>query len=153
MPLFAKDIMTPHVKSVPQNWTLQRFAGFLTDNGISGSPVIDDDGEIIGIATLTDIADFHVNQVDEDYDARLTPEEQQEARKLRISLFEEMSKLPVEVRDIMSPILLSVSEDSPVAEVATKMLDEHIHRIFVKSEDKVVGIITTFDMLKIIAEQ
>ncbi|MDX5300149.1 MAG: histidine kinase, partial [Gammaproteobacteria bacterium] len=30
--IVARDIMTPHVKSVPQTWTMQRFDRFLTDN-------------------------------------------------------------------------------------------------------------------------
>jgi len=56
----AKDIMTPHVKSVPETWTMQKFAAFLSDNNISGSPVADKEGNLIGIATLKDIADFHL---------------------------------------------------------------------------------------------
>lgn len=152
MAKLAKDIMTPHVKSVPENWTLQKFAGFLTENSISGSPVVNPQGQIVGIATLTDIADFHLNEVDQDYEARMTPEEQREARRLRQFMFEGMTNLPVEVRDVMSPILVSVDETSPVTSVAQKMMDEHLHRIFVTSADEVVGIITTFDMLKIVAE-
>jgi predicted transcriptional regulator len=152
MALVARDIMTPHVKSVPQTWTMQKFAKFLSDNEISGSPVIDEEGEVIGIATLKDIADFHLNHVSSDHEKRMSDDELKEARRLRQFIFEEMIKVPVEVRDIMTPIVFSVEEDAPVKEIAEIMMDEHLHRIFVIHAGEVTGIITTFDLLKIIAD-
>ena len=53
--------MTPTIKAVPHNWTMDRLARFLTDNEITGSPVTDDNGDIIGIATLKDITEFRWN--------------------------------------------------------------------------------------------
>ncbi|WLQ11566.1 CBS domain-containing protein [Hahella aquimaris] len=152
MTLVASDIMTPHIKSVPASWTMQKFGAFLAQNGISGSPVVNDRNEVVGIATLSDIADFHLNHVDTNYDAQMTPEEQKEARRLRQFIFEEMVKVPVEVGDIMSPILLYVTESTPLSEVAELMMKEHLHRIFVMRDKKVVGIITTYDMLKVLKE-
>lgn len=152
MDKLARDIMTPHVKSVPESWTMQRFAKFLSENEISGSPVVNDDGEIVGIATLKDIADFHLNNSSSDHEKRMTEEEIKEARRLRQFIFEEMLKVPVEVRDIMSPIVFSVDEDTPIKEVAVKMINEHLHRIFVTKSKKVTGIITTYDLLKLIIE-
>jgi len=63
MTVTARDIMTPSVKAVPQNWTMQQLAHFLTENGITGSPVCDEGDHIIGIVTLRDIAEFRWNQV------------------------------------------------------------------------------------------
>ena len=150
--LHAKDIMTPHVKSVPQSWTMQQFAKFLSDNDISGSPVADDEGKLIGIATLKDIADFHLNSVDHSYEEQLTEEEKLEARRLRMMIFEGMTKLPVEVGDIMTPIIFSVEEDSSIVDVAKVMMHEHLHRIFVKKGKELTGIITTYDLLKVIVD-
>ncbi len=151
--LKARDIMTPHVKSVPQSWTMQKFAAFLSDNDISGSPVANDDGELIGIATLKDIADFHFNSVNTDYEAQMNEEELKEARRLRMMIFEGMAKLPVEVGDIMTPIIFSVSEDTPIKEVAELMMQEHLHRVFVKNDTRLSGIITTYDLLKVIVDE
>ena len=153
MTLLAKDIMTPHVKSVPQSWTMQRFSTFLSDNNISGSPVANDKDELVGIATLKDIADFHLNTNANQYDELLSEEEKQEARRLRMMIFEGMAKLPVEVGDIMTPIIFSVDEDSSVVEVAQLMMEEHLHRVFVKRDKELTGIITTYDLLKVIVEE
>ena len=149
----AKDIMTPHVKSVPETWTMQKFATFLSDNDISGSPVADKDGNLIGIATLKDIADFHINSVSSNYDDQLSDDERLEARRLRMMIFEGMAKLPVEVSDIMTPIIFSIDESSSIKQVAELMMKEHLHRVFVKDKDVLTGIITTYDLLRVIAEE
>lgn len=152
MTVLAREIMTPSVKAVPQSWTMDQFTRFLTDHEITGSPVSDAEGRIIGIATLKDVAEFRWSSSrPSDAEQQLTPEEQQEARRLRMFIFEEMSKLPVEVRDIMTPIVVSVTEDTPVREIADLMMEEHLHRIFVTHEGEVTGIITTYDMLKLIS--
>ncbi len=153
MTVLAYEIMTPSIKAVPQSWTMDRLARFLTDNEISGSPVTDDHGEIIGIATLKDITEFRWNASQPDTGSRLTPDEEQEARRLRMVLFEEMGKVPVEVRDIMTPSVFSVDEQTPVREVANLMMAEHLHRIFVTKDNKITGIITTYDMLKLISDK
>lgn len=153
MTVLAYEIMTPSIKAVPQSWTMDRLARFLTDNEITGSPVTDDDGEIVGIATLKDITEFRWNATRSDADRHLTPEEREEARRLRMVIFEEMGKVPVEVRDIMTPIVLSVDEKTSVRDIANIMMREHLHRIFVTSDSKITGIITTYDMLKVISDE
>jgi predicted transcriptional regulator len=153
MTVLAYEIMTPSIKAVPQSWTMDRLARFLTDNEITGSPVTDETGEIVGIATLKDITEFRWNASRSDSDARMTPEEEHEARRLRMAIFEEMGKVPVEVRDIMTPIVLSVDEQTPVRDIADIMMREHLHRIFITKDEKITGIVTTYDMLKLISDQ
>ena len=106
-----------------------------------------------GIATLKDITEFRWNASRSGDQPRLTEEEQEEARRLRMVIFEEMGKVPVEVRDIMTPIVLSVDEDTPVRDIANIMMREHLHRIFVTRDSKITGIITTYDMLKLISDR
>lgn len=153
MTVCAYEIMTPSIKAVPQSWTMDRLARFLTDNEITGSPVTDESGEIVGIATLKDITEFRWNANRSNTTRQLTADEQQEARRLRMVMFEEMGKVPVEVRDIMTPIVLSVDETTPVRDIASIMMSEHLHRIFVTRESKITGIVTTYDMLKIISDE
>ena len=153
MTVLAYEIMTPSIKAVPQSWTMDRLARFLTDNEITGSPVNDETGEIVGIATLKDITEFRWNASRSESDARMTPEEEHEARRLRMAIFEEMGKVPVEVRDIMTPIVLSVDEQTPVRDIADIMMREHLHRIFITKDEKITGIVTTYDMLKLISDQ
>lgn len=160
MALTARDIMTPSVKAVPQSWAMQQLSRFLTDNELTGTPVEDASGTIVGIVTLKDIAEFQWNStcagaLAENKDENsLTPQEQAEARQLRQRMFQQMSRTPVEVRDIMTPNPVAVSIDTCIFTVATTMMQEHLHRILVTSgtsDTAVVGIITTYDMLRVIA--
>lgn len=153
MTVVAHEIMTPSVKAVPQSWTMERLARFLTDNEITGSPVVDEAGEIIGIVTLKDITEFRWNASRPENTSQLTREEEQEARRIRMAMFESMGKVPVEVRDIMTPMVFSVEEQTPVQELADIMMREHLHRIFITKGKKITGIITTYDMLKLISDQ
>lgn len=154
MPVLAKDIMTPHVKSVPASWSMDQLARFLTDNEITGSPVTDENEEVVGIATLKDIAEFRWSSDRKpDAWAKLTPDEQKEVRRLRMGILDEMTRVPVEVRDIMTPQVFSVDESTPVRDIADIMMEEHLHRIFVTSQRKITGIVTTYDMLKLISDK
>jgi CBS-domain-containing membrane protein len=154
MTVLAQEIMTPSVKAVPQSWTMDRLTRFLNDNEITGSPVVDDNGEIVGIATLKDITEFRWSSSRSDPTVdKLTPEDEQEAKRLRMMMFEKMGEVPVEVRDIMTPSLLCVDELTPVREIANVMMTEHLHRIFVTKNKKITGIITTYDMLKLISDK
>ena len=47
----------------------------------------------------------------------------------------------------MNPKIYSVREDATVSEIATLMLNGHIHRLLVTREDRAVGVITTSDLL------
>lgn len=152
MPLTARDIMTPSVKAVPHTWTMQQLSRFLTKNEITGSPVADEDGTIIGIVTLKDIIEFQWNAGSSGCEEQLSPAEQAEARRLRQRMLQEMTRSPAEVRDIMTPNGISIPLDTDVVAVAHTMMEEHLHRIFVTQGDTVVGIITTYDMLRVIAD-
>lgn len=51
----VKDIMTAKPITVPQNYTVEETAEILLKNKISGAPVTDQNGEIVGIITQTDL--------------------------------------------------------------------------------------------------
>jgi CBS domain-containing protein len=56
------------------------------------------------------------------------------------------------VRDIMTPTIFRVNENATVQQVAGTMIRSHIHRVFVTQEEKVVGIISAADMLRVIRD-
>lgn len=63
--------------------------------------------------------------------------------------------IPTDARDtaadVMTPVVHSVPEETPLGKVASTMLNEHIHRVLVTRDDRHVGIVTTFDLLRAIA--
>ena len=50
-----KDIMTKEPITVTQDWTIEETAELLLNNKISGVPVIDDKGTVLGVITQTDV--------------------------------------------------------------------------------------------------
>jgi len=51
----VKDIMSPNPISVPPDFTIEETAELLLANKISGVPVVDNDGSVIGVITHTDL--------------------------------------------------------------------------------------------------
>ena len=52
----AKDIMTRNVLTVSEEWTVPELARFLTNHSISGAPVTNGEGKLVGVVSVTDIA-------------------------------------------------------------------------------------------------
>jgi len=55
------------------------------------------------------------------------------------------------VRDIMTPRPYTIGPDEDVREAACQMLYGEVHRLFVAEGDKVIGIITTTDIVRAVA--
>lgn len=51
----VKDIMTKDPITIPVDCTIDEAAEILLDNKISGAPVVDDEGQVVGVLTQTDI--------------------------------------------------------------------------------------------------
>ena len=150
----ARDIMNAEILSVTEDMTLHELATFLTDHEISGAPVEDVDGRLIGVVSTTDVARnaFESGSLDESEEhpfyhswaaVSLDPDDMEDLH---------VEEEGMQVRDIMTPTVFAVEADAPVAHVARSMLDGHLHRLLVIEGQKVVGIISTSDLLRLLAE-
>ena len=52
-----------------------------------------------------------------------------------------------EVDEIMNDVVHSVAPDAPVADIAVMMAEHKIHRVLVMEEEKLLGIVTSLDVL------
>jgi CBS domain-containing protein len=152
----VSDVMQREVLAVDAGWSLEELADFLVDNSISGAPVVAEDNELVGVVSLTDIVrqnrlQEHGSGAQDTHDVYLFELDRQmgkdELRELHIQY-----ETPVIVRDIMTPMIFSVNEDTSVQAVAETMLKGRIHRVFVTRDNRLNGIITALDMLKIIRD-
>ncbi len=151
--LKAKDIMNTEVFSVKDDMTVQELAGFLTEREILGAPVVDSEGEVVGVVSCTDIVQSTTTEAtmlleksthgfyEHGWENKLDPDEM-----VRMHV-EENESLPV--REIMTPTIYTVPEDTSLSEIAKAMVAGRIHRLLVTRGSRLVGIITTLDMLKI----
>ena len=152
--LTAKDVMNEDVLSVGMDWSVEYLTDFLVENGISGAPVTSEDGKLVGVVSLTDIVRHNSlpgkdSRLNSPYDYYRHGLEHQYAKEDIRSLSIETEPLDT-VRDIMTPMIFDVNEDTKVKQVADTMIRGRIHRVFVTREQKLTGVITTVDMLEVI---
>lgn len=148
--LTAADIMTREILPAYDSWDIITLAEFLIANGISGAPVIDEEGSLRGVVSVTDIARFTVED-----DAA---EERRYAHQFytdRILFEDDELDEGIEVREddgtrvenIMTPMVFSIDEDTELTEVCRAMVEHHIHRVFVSKEGRITGLISALDIL------
>ncbi len=160
--LTAKDIMTRHVIPVPSDMPVEDLAAFLISNGISGAPVTNDDDELVGVVSLTDIVRHdgfpttrHRERADERHDVYLKiglDALENEFDKEELEGFQIEGGSGITVRDIMTPTVFGVVDKLPIQDIADYMIRGKIHRQFVTRGREVVGVITAMDLLKVVRD-
>ncbi|HYG61730.1 MAG TPA: CBS domain-containing protein [Thermoanaerobaculia bacterium] len=170
-PITAADVMNPRVLTVRARMTVRELAHFLMENEISGAPVVDEDSKLVGVVSVTDIT-FALAEEDEDGEDGEEAEEGEDGvedegdrtasdffrdawgESLRRAEIEDLElEDELEVREIMTPEVHTVPEETPIPEVAELMIRNHVHRLLVTREDKVVGILSTSDLLGLLVRE
>ena len=151
----VKDIMTTNVQSVRDDWSLETLSQFFFDKQISGAPVVDSKDKLVGVVSLSDLA--RNNTLPALHGGESGHAYYQQTRSISGISEEDLSRLRIEtestvsVKDIMTPMVFELNEDTSVEKAAETMLKGHIHRVMITRDKKLTGIVTTMDMLKIIA--
>jgi len=145
--LTAKDIMTKKVITIKKDASIEELSAVLLENKISGVPVTDENGNLIGIVTEADIivkdTDLHFPRYFKLLDAIIYLES---LNRFRDNL---KKHLATKVEDIMTAKVRTIEPDTPVSEIAEIMLDKRINRLpVVESGGSIVGIVTRADIVK-----
>ncbi len=156
--LIAADIMQRDIVSVQRGNTLRDAMSLLTENHVTGLPVMDEHSRCIGLISATDILNLeqeHSEETDEgnaDVAQYYDPEtEQWETIRLSAFALEEVGDVTVE--QVMASNLIWVERETPIREVAKKMCKAEVHRVLVLDEvSRLYGIISAVDFVRIIAE-
>jgi predicted transcriptional regulator len=125
----AKDILNPHVVCVPEDMELRTVAQLLGDEAITGAPVVDHQGQVVGIISQSDL-------VTHDLTTRAD------------------ARPAATVKDVMTSVVVTVEEDTPIPAVALRMAQQSIHRVIVVDKrQQLRGIVTSMEVLWWIAAQ
>jgi len=141
--------MTTDVITVKMDTPISDVARIFHEERISGAPVVDEENNLIGIITESDLIDqnkkLHIPTVVAIFDAVIYLE--------RLKHFEmELRKMTgTKVRDVYTKDVVSVNVDTPVNETASIMADNHFHTIPVLDDNKMVGIVGKDDIVKTMA--
>jgi len=145
--LLARDVMVKKVITINKNASVAELSELLIKNKISGLPVVDDSGKLVGIATEGDLivrdADLHFPRYFKLLDSIIYLESLNKfKRNLR-------KYLGTKVEDVMTSKVKIVKEDTPVNVVANIMIRNNVNRVPVLDNDgNLVGIITRADIVK-----
>ena len=124
--------------------TIQAAAKRLADNHISGMPVVDANGKMIGIVSAGDL----LHRAELGTGVRRRPwwlDWLSSSRNLAATYVKEHGHV---VRDVMNDHVISISEDMPLKEVADILERRHIKRVPVLRDGKLVGIVSIGDIVK-----
>ncbi len=119
------EIMTPVVQAIHQDKSILEAEGVFITQNISGAPVKDDLGDIIGFVSKTDIIRFDSTGEDPAY---------------------------ARVSEIASPNVVTINITLPINEAAQKMLQHHIHHLVVMEGESMVGVLSAFDYVRLAAD-
>ena len=139
-PRRARDIMTTDVVTVAPTTPFQVVAKALHDSRISGLPVVDDEGHVIGVVSEADLA-YKVEYRLADYVLPRGPrhDEREALRKAAA----------VTAVELMSSPPITVDLDTPVGAIARILDRAQINRVpVVDDDDRLMGIVSRHDLLK-----
>ncbi|MCS7005999.1 MAG: CBS domain-containing protein [Thermoleophilia bacterium] len=133
-----EEVMTREPKAVPEATSLKDVARILAEHGISGLPVVDEEGKVVGVVSEADIVGKEVG-----------------AERERSLLGRLLRGGPPPVLDArtageaMTAPALTITADREVAEAARTMTEQGVNRLpVVDDEGRLVGIVTRADLVR-----
>lgn len=139
----AGDVMTRNVVTVTPDTTVGELVNILLSRNISGVPIVDSDGALVGIVTEGDLV-------------RRSELGTERKRGGWLSFFTATATMAQEyvrshgtkVTDLMTPGVVAVARDTPLLEVADLMEERHVRRVPVVEDGRVVGIVSRANLLR-----
>jgi len=133
--LKVKDIMSRNVQVVRRNDQLAVADTLMKQSRIRHLPVLDEDGKVCAVVSQRDLFRGALLRA-LGYGGRA----------------EESMLRQVAVKEAMSPEVHTISPDTPVADAARMMIERTIGCLPVVEGEKLVGIVTETDFVKLVAE-
>jgi len=167
----VRDIMQPNVISVRSGTPVADLARLLDEEEISGVPVLDSSGAVIGVVSRTDLVRYAASSPEgspsdafwsglaagrselesEDPDAYFLGPETAAFVLPSASVEAGLDLNDAIVDEIMTPVAFHVDPDMLTWELAQFLVSGRIHRALVVEAGRLVGIVTAFDILRVVA--
>ena len=142
----AMDIMTSEVITIGEDATVPEAAKLMVERGISAVPVVDLENRIVGMVSEGDL----LHRAETGTERR---------RSWWLDMVSSTNKLAGEyikshsakVKDVMTRDVLSVTEETPAADIAVLLESNRIKRVPVVKDGKIVGIVSRANLVRALA--
>lgn len=161
----AQDLMVTDVQTLEADASVEEAIEIFEEYHISGAPVVDSAGRLLGVLTASDIARrehvkegrlqagnqeyYLANPLDEERDEGFWDEEDYFSQ----SDYGGETLGTARVRDWMNPNIVGVTPETGLKEVCEIMVAETIHRVLVVEKGVVKGIVSSFDLVRFLAQK
>ena len=135
MPFLARDLMQPNVLTIPAHMRFREIQHLFVVTGCHGAPVVDGDGRVVGVVSAMDL----LRAADQAYDEDLDPDETEDPDVQTITAL-----------DLATPDPVWVAPDTPADQIAHLLREHGIHRVLVGSARELLGVVSTFDLVRAI---
>src|SRR6516164_5064928 len=142
----ATDLMTTGVITVDENATVPEAAKLLATHGISAVPVVDEDNRVIGMVSEGDL--LHRAETGTERRRAWWLDMVASTNKLAGDYIKSHSG---KVKDVMTRNVLSVTETTPIADIALLLETNRIKRVPVVRDGKLVGIVSRANLVQALA--
>jgi len=133
--MLVGDRMTKRPVTISEDDSIDRGLDLMRSEKVRRLPVVDKHGQLVGIVSEKDLLYASPSPA------------------TSLSIYEIPYLLSkIEMRDLMTKEVITVTEDTPLEEAARIMADHKIGGLPVMRDDKLVGIITETDMFKVFLE-
>jgi CBS domain-containing protein len=141
--MVVADIMTRDPITVWRDTPVQEVARLMMQHGVSGLPVLDRDGTLVGVVTEDDLIVRHAHLHLPTYVLYFTVRGEHQ--------FEEEMRRALATRadQVMSDELYAIAPEDDIADAATVLMDTHASPLPVVSDGKIVGILSRADIVRL----
>jgi CBS domain-containing protein len=146
----ASDIMTRDVAVVHPETTLLDALKLMASRRVSGLPVVDEHGTLVGIMSEGDVLGCHEGFSEREarwFDLLA------EGLELAPDFLQEVQEQHRKIKAIMSSNPVTVTETTPARDIASLMHSHGIKRVPVTRDGKVVGIVSRADLVRALAQE
>ncbi|MBP5200039.1 MAG: CBS domain-containing protein [Schwartzia sp.] len=147
--MLAKEVMNTKVISVTETTPVKEVAKLMLDNSISGLPVVNDKGKVLGVVSELDLMRKQIEPNKPSIWTMLWGKNQEGVQKYIDDLRKYMGKTAGE---IMTSPALTVDVLDSLEAAGNIMFNKQIKRVFVTENDKLVGVISRSVFTKLLLE-
>jgi CBS domain-containing protein len=149
----ARELMEARVVSVDPEASLLEVHRLFAEEEISGAPVVDGVGKLVGVITASDLIraveeESATARVDSHYFRDLLPYSAPDWDAGPEDFQDRLAGL--RVSDAMTRGVVSIPPSTPAPEIARLLRERHIHRAFVAANEQLLGVVTAFDLLRVV---